>query len=101
MQNSKVESYLKKTVSIIGNGIEPLTEGKHNFENYNVNIEALANERKNTCVNCPMFVDEPIEFLKVQDNRIIELSDKMCNDCGCTLSYKLRQSKTICDKWEK
>ena len=83
------------------NGIDPLHEGFDNFNNSVNEIEQLAKERKDICVTCPMFVDEPIEFLQVEDKRIPELSNKICDGCGCTLSYKTRQSKTICEKWQK
>jgi len=101
MQNSKIKSVAKKAKTLSEIGSDPYFEGKYNFENPVNEIETLACERKNICVNCPMFVEEPISFLKVEDNRIIELSNKICDDCGCTLSYKLRQSKSICSKWQK
>lgn len=96
-----MRSFKKKIVSLVNNGLAPLDEGLNNFNNTNVDVELLANERKEVCIKCPMFVDEPISFLQVKDKRISELSNKMCDECGCTLSYKLRQSKTICNKWQK
>lgn len=96
-----MRSFKKKIVSLVKNGIEPLNTGYNNFKHPNIDVEILANERKETCVKCPMFVDEPIEFLKVIDNAIPELSNKMCDLCACTLSYKLRQSNNKCDKWLK
>ena len=96
-----MQSFKKKIVSLAKNGIDPLIDGVTNFNNPNKEVELLANERKEVCVKCPMFVDEPIPFLSVQDDRIKELSNKICDECGCTLSYKLRQSKTKCDKWKE
>lgn len=95
-----MQSFKKKIVSLIDNGAEALKVGYHNFNHTNIDVELLAEERKNTCLNCPFFVDEPIKFLKVTDKNIPELSGKMCDECGCTLTYKLRQSLIKCNKWQ-
>lgn len=95
-----MQSFKKKIVSLVKNGIEPIEEGINNFNHPNIDVELLAKERKETCVVCSMFVDEPISFLRVKDKAIPELSNKMCYSCGCTVSYKLRQSLDKCDKWE-
>jgi len=96
-----MQSFKKKIVSLVSNGIEPLEEGLYNFKHPNINVERLAEDRKNTCVGCEFYIEEPIKFLRVQDKIIPELSNKMCNDCGCTLSYKLRQSIIKCNKWQE
>lgn len=96
-----MQSFKKKIVSLISNGIEPLQEGMNNFNNPIKEIELLAEERKNVCVGCKFYVEEPISFLKVMDDCIPELSEMMCDECGCTLSYKLRQSQTKCKKWQE
>lgn len=94
-----MQSFKKKIVSLMSNGIEPLEIGMRNFKNIDIDVELLAIERLEICKVCDGFVDEPIDFLQVTDKNITELSNKMCDKCGCTLSYKLRQSKTKCDKW--
>jgi len=94
-----MQSFKKKIVSLAKNGIEPLQAGMHYFHSPNKDVEILAKIRSATCGNCPEYVDEPIDFLKVNDVRIESLSNKMCNDCGCTLSYKLRQSISKCKLW--
>lgn len=94
-----MQSFKKKIVSLIENGLEPLEIGIHNFKHPNIDVELLAIERTKECLFCEFFVEEPIDFLKVIDKNISELSNKMCDECGCTLSYKLRQSKTKCEKW--
>lgn len=96
-----MQSFKKKIVSLIDNGIDPVIEGKRNFDKLNKEVERLAIERLATCKGCPFFIDEPINFLQVIDKRIPKLSKKMCDECGCTLSYKLRQSKKMCSKWLK
>lgn len=96
-----MQSFKKKIVSLIEHGTDGLGEGMRNFKNYDKEVETLAESRKNTCIGCEFYVDEPIPFLRVEDKRISELSNKMCNKCGCTLSYKLRQSIDKCDKWQE
>lgn len=96
-----MQSFKKKIVSLISNGIEPLKEGMNNFNNPDLGIELLAEERKNACIGCDFYAEEPISFLKVSEERIPELSNMICDECGCTLSYKLRQSQTKCKKWQK
>lgn len=96
-----MQSFKKKIVSLIDNGIDPLAEGYENFKYPNKEVEILAKIRSVTCGNCDEFVNEPIDFLMVEDSRLEVLSNKMCNECGCTLSYKLRQSKIKCSKWKE
>jgi len=81
-------------------GLDPIKTGMYNFKYPDAQTEDLAIKRKNTCIECPLYVDEPILFFKVTDPRIAELSNKMCDDCGCTLSYKLRQSIVKCERWQ-
>lgn len=101
MQNSKLQSGFKKVVSVLDNGIEPIAEGVKNFNNPINEIETLAEGRALTCVDCVNYIIEPIESFRVTDIRIPELSEMFCDDCGCTLSYKLRQTKTKCPLWKK
>lgn len=96
-----MQSFKKKIVSLVKNGIEPLNTGYDNFKHPNIDVELLAKERKETCIKCPMFKTEPIPMLRVEDKNIPELSNMFCDMCGCTLSYKLRQSIDTCNKWEK
>jgi hypothetical protein len=93
-----MQSFRKKIKTLFKVGIDPLEEGVINFKNYNKEVDDLAKERLQYC-DC--LVDEPISFLKVIDERIPKLSGKMCDECGCTASYKFRQSISKCDKWQK
>lgn len=96
-----MQSFKKKIVSLIEHGTDGLEAGMRNFKNPIPEVEALAESRKDTCVGCEFYTEEPIPFLRVTDERIPELSNNMCDECGCTLSYKLRQSINKCDKWQK
>lgn len=95
----KLQSVLKKSKSIYEKGLEPFEVGKSNFEHPILCVEKKAKDRLEICKKCVNFVDEPIEFFRVEDNNIPELSNKMCNDCGCTLSYKIRQDIKKCKLW--
>lgn len=96
-----MQSFKKKIVSLVSNGIEPLEVGMHNFRNPVLEIERLAENRMNECLGCEFFQTEPIEMFRVIDKRITELSNMYCEECGCTSSYKLRQSITKCKKWSE
>lgn len=92
-------STLKKIKSIITYGAEPYLEGKRNFNSNNSEIEELARKRAEICKKCTFYSDEPIYFFSIED-RIEDLSKKMCRDCGCSLSYKARQFMVVCEKWK-
>lgn len=96
---TKKDSLLSKVKTISHVGLKPYEVGKHNFYYTDDEVESLAKERLKTCSGCPFFVDEPIDFLRVKDEKIPELSNKICSGCGCTLPYKIRQSIQPCDKW--
>lgn len=98
---SKLSSAAKKASTLVMVGLEPYQVGKHNFENPVLCVEIKAAQRAEICKTCPMFVKEPIDFLRVTDERIPALSEMMCDDCGCVLSYKTRQSITICENWKQ
>lgn len=96
-----MRSFKKKIQAVVKNGIDPVLEGISNFNNENESVELLARERSKECSKCKYFVDEPIEFMRVTDNRIPELTNKMCGECFCTLSYKIRQSSIKCKRWQE
>lgn len=98
---NKFKSVKGKISTLIEVGEEPFFEGKFNFENENIDIELLASERKEICLSCNDYEDEPIESCQVTDKNIPELTNKMCGDCFCILSYKLRQSIIKCKKWQE
>ena len=89
----------KKLWTMLKTGLDPVVEGRQNYGNGS--MESTAKQRAQACVGCENYVDEPIDFLAVKDDRIPELSGKMCNDCGCALPYLLRQNSKLCKKWTK
>lgn len=81
-----------RTSKRIMNGLKNIgnvLDGIENFNNPTELIEQVALERSKECIDCDYYKDETISSLKVKD-RIPELSEKMCDLCGCVLSYKLR-----------
>lgn len=92
---------LSKIKTLAQDGLDPFIKGKRNFDNQVDEIESLAKERAETCKGCRYFKDEPIQWLRVEDKSILELSGKSCGKCGCVLSYKTRQSIKTCSKWSK
>lgn len=96
-----MRSFKKKITTLLNVGIDPYKEGKGNFDNPVIEVEELAKQRLLDCINCPNFVEEPIDFLRVKDKTIKELSNKMCDLCGCTLPYKIRQSIEKCELWKE
>lgn len=76
--------------------------GITNFKTNNKKAYELAKKRFDlNCQNCNFSIEEPIPELRVEDKQIPELSGKTCGECGCILSYKLRQSVKKCSRWEQ
>lgn len=73
--------------------------GMTNFYFKNKKDEALEKFQK-FCVNCPLNKIDPVESMQVEDSEIPELSKRMCGDCGCVLSFKVRQNIKPCQKWK-
>lgn len=95
-----MSSVFKKIKSINQKGIEPIARGLTNYTLNIPSIEQKARQRLKKCMGCVNFVDEPISFLRIKDDRIKQLSNKMCDDCGCALPYLLRQDIKICKYWD-
>lgn len=95
-------SIFKKTKSLMEHGLKPLEIGMHNYTHPNPVMESTATQRSKVCRTgeCGNYVEEPIDFLKVEDDRIPSLSEKMCDECGCSLPYLLRQNIKICKHWK-
>lgn len=92
-------SIFKKVKSISKHGLKPFEVGKENYLLNVPEIEEKALNRVQICLECDEYADEPIDFLKVKDERIKEASEKMCGNCGCSLPYLLRQDLKVCKKW--
>ena len=81
--------------------LKPIYIGMLNFWTDNKKAEIKAKERLQTCKECEFFVEEKNDLLKVNDSKIPYLTNKQCGECGCVLSFKLRQSIKKCNKWQK
>ena len=92
---------MSKLKTLLKDGLKPYNQGKKNYLTPIQEVEDLARERLKACLQCEHFKPEPIDFLKVEDQRITEFSEMMCGDCGCELPYKSRQSISICKKWQQ
>lgn len=94
---------LKKQESVnIINDTLAIAAGIKNFKTNNETARRYAIERfENHCKSCKFSIEEPIPELRVVDKQMPELSGKTCGDCGCILSYKLRQSVKKCSRWEQ
>ncbi|BAP30138.1 uncharacterized protein CHSO_1101 [Chryseobacterium sp. StRB126] len=79
-----------------------IAAGIANFKTNNETAKRYAIERfEKHCKSCKFSIEEPIAELRVEDKHIPELSGKTCGECGCILSYKLRQSVKKCSRWEQ
>lgn len=96
-----MSSFLKKVKTISKHGIKPIVQGEKNYRLNDVDIELKALERSDVCKACDLFEKEPIDFLRIEDNRIKQLNKMMCNDCGCASAYLLRQDLKVCRKWKE
>ncbi len=93
----KIKSLFKKAINL---DEEAYKEGLSNYTNQNAEFEIKAMQRAEICGKCDELKTEPVDFLRVKDN-IAVISGKMCNACGCTSSYLLRQDIKGCKlgKW--
>lgn len=81
--------------------IKAIISGMTNFFVGSGKANKAAEERyKKHCAGCVYFISDPVESERVEDKNIPELSGKMCSLCGCTSSYKLRQSIKPCEFWK-
>jgi len=81
--------------------IKAIISGMSNFFIRSRKFNQVANQRlKDHCSGCAYFITDPVEDEKVKDKDIPGLSGKICSLCGCTSSYKLRQSIKKCEFWK-
>ena len=80
-------------------GLKPFAEGLKNKVFGNESNEKVAQQRANICVSCVEMEIEPVEFMRVEDNKIPAVSNMMCGDCFCSIPLKIRQDKILCKKW--
>lgn len=54
------------------------------------------------CGDCEHNVSDPVNSMRVEDDKIKALSGRMCDHCGgCVLSYKIRQNVKKCEYWNE
>ena len=80
-------------------GLKPLAEGFKNKVFTDQEIENVAQKRAIECLGCEYIELEPVEFMRVIDHKIPEVSEMMCGDCFCSIPLKIRQDKILCKKW--
>lgn len=92
----KLTSIAKKAINL---NLKAYNEGKRNFKAGLLQKEA--EERAKICLGCFNCEEEPIEELRVQDFSIPDISNKMCERCGCSIALKIRQNLQGCPlkKW--
>ena len=88
---------LSKKIKSLSKGVDPMIEGMMNYDKNIPEIEDRAMKRLESCSEC--LIDEPIKSFRIEDKRIPELSNKMCEDCGCAAPYLFRQDVKKCEKW--
>lgn len=98
--NKALASLFQKAKTLIKVGTDPLMEGINNYNTPIEEIEVIAQHRAQTCVKCPHYQLEEFKMLQVSDQRIPELNNMKCGECGCLLPYKTRQLTEKCNKWD-
>ncbi len=71
--------------------LDAVFQGISNFY-LNRNTKLAKQRAERYCNGCEFNISEPIESLRVKDKRVPALSGRTCKECGCVLSYKLRQN---------
>jgi hypothetical protein len=94
-----MSSIAKKIKSIVTHGLEPFEIGRQNYLLNDSIIEAKALRRYNLSKHC--LVKEPIDFLRIEDKRIIGLSNMMVDKCGCSATYFFRQDIEKLKEWNE
>ena len=94
-----MNSIFKKVRTLISDGVEPLEVGIANYLLNDPDIEALALKRYN--LSKGYIEKEPIDFLRIKDERIEGLSEMMVSDCGCAAPYFFRQSIEKLKEWNE
>lgn len=92
----KLESLRKKAKNV---DVKAVYEGVKN--KLSGELEELAIERAEICRACDKNVEEPIDSLKIKDEKLPHISERCCDVCGCALPYLLRQLEESCSlkKW--
>jgi hypothetical protein len=92
---------MSRIKKILSADLSAFSDGKKNFDTPKEDVERLAAERLEKSKKCRFFKKEPITWLRVNDRRLPEASGKYCENCGCIMSYKLRQNTDKCECWDE
>ncbi|PIF44300.1 hypothetical protein CLU96_1241 [Chryseobacterium sp. 52] len=96
------ENLKKESDPDVSKDIKAVISGMTNFYIHSKSENAKAKARyEKSCAGCAYFISDPIESEKVTDKDIPDLSGKICSLCGCTSSYKLRQTIKPCEFWKE
>lgn len=90
LRNEKDPNIILSTKAII--------VGMSNFY-FNNKREEAERLYKEFCINCEYNLEETDKDLQIIDKHIPGLTNRMCGDCGCVLSFKTRQNIKPCSKW--
>lgn len=97
-----IDSLKNKALSYLKQGLNKTERakamGEYYANNYNAEIEKIAEERYDKCKH--LIIEEPVKMLRVEDKVKPKWSGKIFKDCGCPISYKLRQTIINCKCWE-
>lgn len=74
-----------------------ILEGVKNFKNQTKEINDLAKKRYAECGCAETYLAVAVTLPK--DETIPEISKKLCSECLCVLSFKLRQNIEKCKNW--
>jgi len=66
----------------------------------NEKTEVLAKRRAEICAQCPSAISTGL-YTMIADSRTAKIQGMKCNECGCSLSAKVRSAKDYCPlgKW--
>lgn len=92
---NKLQSIVKKAKNL---DLEAYEAGKLNYDVPTEAMESFARSRAEICGRCESNIVDPIESLQIDDELIPNISDRMCEECGCSLPYLLRQTIKGCKK---
>jgi len=105
---NKTNSIIKKGITLVSDGLEPLEVGMANYLLNDPLIEAKARKRYELSKHCIEY--EPVDYLivfgkkiqvRMKDERIEGLSEMMVKKCGCKAPAFYRQDIEKLKEWNE